>query len=51
MAYAKLYHSEKLTKFNLASLAEYFGLKNERAHTALADTRVTYEVYKKLLEV
>jgi DNA polymerase-3 subunit epsilon len=51
MAYAKLYHNEKLTKFSLSALAEYFGLKNERAHTALADTRVTFEIYKKLLEI
>lgn len=51
MVYAKLYHDEKIAKFSLAAVAEYFGIKNERAHTALADTRVAYEIYKKLLEI
>ena len=49
IAFARLYNDEKAQYFNLKSLTELCGLSNERAHTALADTRVTYEIYKKLL--
>ncbi len=51
VAFAKLYHDDRVHKFNLASLAEHLGVKNEKAHTALADVRATYEVYKKLIEL
>lgn len=49
MAYAKLYHDEKAQKFSLRALCEYFDIKNERAHSALADIRAEYEVYKRLI--
>jgi len=49
VAFARLYHETKVDKFSLRALTEYFGLTNERAHTALADIRVSFEVYKKLL--
>lgn len=48
-AFAKLHHLENAPRLNLGSLCEYFGINNERAHTALADTRATVEVYRKLL--
>jgi DNA polymerase III epsilon subunit family exonuclease len=51
IAFAKLYHLEAIQRFNLASLAEYFGIQNAKAHTALADARTTFEVYKKLIEL
>ena len=51
MAFAKLYHDPKIQRFNLRALTEYFGLKNDQAHTALADIKVTVEIYKKLLEI
>ena len=51
MVFAKCYHDERLQRFNLGSLCEYFGVKNDAAHTALADIRATVEVYKKLLEI
>lgn len=49
--FARTYHDPKVQWFNLGSITEYFGLKNDKAHTALADIRVTYEIYKKLLNV
>lgn len=51
MAFAKHYHDEKLQYFSLKNLADYFGLKNEKAHTALADIRLTFEIYKKLVGI
>ncbi len=50
-AYAKLYNREEVQRFSLRSLAEYFGIQNEKAHTALADIRTTFEIYKKLIEL
>ncbi|KKS11066.1 MAG: hypothetical protein UU67_C0085G0001, partial [Candidatus Daviesbacteria bacterium GW2011_GWB1_41_5] len=37
-------------RFNLGALAKYFGVENEKAHSALADIRATFEIYKKLLK-
>ncbi|MEK7587031.1 MAG: 3'-5' exonuclease [Patescibacteria group bacterium] len=50
LAFAKLYDNERLERFSLQALSEHFGIKNEKAHTALADIRVTVEIYKKLLD-
>lgn len=51
MAFAKLYHEQDVERFSLHYLSEYFGIKNENAHTALADIRTTFEVYKKILGI
>lgn len=51
MAFAKLYDNERAQAFSLGALAEFFGIKNERAHTAMADIRTTFEIYKKLLGI
>lgn len=51
MAFAKLYHDEKVQRFNLKALCDYFGITNEKAHTALADIKASIEIYKKLLEI
>lgn len=49
--FAKTYHDPRVEWYNLAAICEYFGIKNEKAHTALADIRVTFEIYKKLLNI
>lgn len=51
MAFAKLHSRDEVQRFNLRALGEHFGIKNERAHSALADTRAALEIYKKLLTV
>jgi len=51
MAFASLYDVPEMQRFSLRELCVYFGVKNEKAHTALSDIRATYEVYKKLLEL
>jgi len=50
-ALAKLGKDPEVTRYSLASLCERFGITNDKAHTALADTRATVEVYRKLLEL
>ena len=51
LAFGKLYHKPEVDKFSLKALTEYFGIKNNHAHTALADVRAMFEIYKKLLEI
>jgi|GEM_PF-612465 len=51
MAFGKLYGEERLFKFSLRELTEYFEVKNMNAHTALSDARATFEVCKKLLSM
>jgi len=50
-AFAKLHNDPNITRFSLGKLCEHFGIKNERAHTALADARATFELYKELLKL
>jgi len=49
-AYSKLFHEPKVEKFSLAALCEFYGIKNETAHTALSDAKATFEVFKKMTE-
>lgn len=49
MAYAKLYHNPAAQRFSLRSLCAHYEIRNERAHSALADIRATYEIYKKIV--
>lgn len=51
MVFGKLYHEQKLFKYSLREMTEYFGVKNDEAHAALSDARATFEVCKKLLEL
>lgn len=50
MAYAKLHGQSQPERFGLSALAEYFKIEQKRAHSALDDVRVTFEIYKKLLQ-
>lgn len=49
MALMKFKDEEDVQRLSLRALCERFGVKNEKAHTALADVRATFEVFKKLV--
>jgi DNA polymerase III epsilon subunit family exonuclease len=51
IAWAKFHNDKDFEHFSLREMCVYFGIKNERAHTALSDARATFELYKKLLEL
>ncbi|HBB54264.1 hypothetical protein A2121_02080 [Candidatus Nomurabacteria bacterium GWB1_40_6] len=51
VAWAKLHREPDLEHFSLRELCERFGIKNERAHSALPDARATFLLYKKLMEL
>lgn len=51
MAFAKLKDMHDISKLSLRALCEYFGVQNNRAHTALADARATFEVFEKLMAI
>lgn len=49
IAYLRFRKDPEMTSFSLRSLCEKYGVKNDKAHTALADIRATFEVFKKLM--
>lgn len=49
MAYLRFRNDPEMDSFTLRKLCEKFGIKNEKAHTAMADIRVTFEIFKRLL--
>ncbi|MBU0999068.1 3'-5' exonuclease [Patescibacteria group bacterium] len=51
IAWAKLHKDIDFEHFSLREMCLYFGIKNERAHSALSDARATFELYKKLMEL
>jgi DNA polymerase-3 subunit epsilon len=51
LAVAKLAGNPSVKRYTLRALCDYFGIRNERAHTALSDARATFEVYKKLMRL
>ena len=51
IAFAKLYKNPEIQRFSLKALCEYFGIENKKAHSALSDTRATYELFIKLMEL
>ena len=44
LAFGRLYDDLRVEKFSLRALAEFYGIINERAHTALSDARTSYEI-------
>lgn len=51
IAYAKAKKRDDINRFSLRSLCEVFKIENKQAHTALADARATFELYKKLMKL
>ena len=49
VAFAKSKKRDDIDKFSLYHLCNIFGIENKKAHTALADARATYELYKRLM--
>jgi len=49
MAMMRFKDEEDTQRLSLRALCEKFGIKNEKAHTALADVRATFEVFKRLM--
>lgn len=49
LAFLRFRKDPTMTSFSLRSLCERYGIKNEKAHTALADVRATFEVFKCLM--
>lgn len=51
IAYAKLYRKKDITNLRLRSIASHFGYDLGNVHGASEDIRITYEVFKKLMEL
>lgn len=51
IAFGRLPDDPKLERYTLRELSQYFGIRNEDAHTALSDARTAFEIYRKLLAV
>ena len=51
IAWAKLHENKNIMRFSLRELCKHFGIKNERAHSALSDAYATYLLYKKLMSM
>ncbi len=49
MAYAKLHSTPDVSRYALVELCKYFGIVHESAHSALADARADFELFKKLI--
>jgi DNA polymerase-3 subunit epsilon len=51
LAYMRFRKDTTMTSFTLRELCERLGVKNEKAHTALADIRATFDVFKRLMVI
>lgn len=49
MAFAKLHNTPDASRYSLMELCKYFGITNDRPHSALADALADFELFKKLL--
>lgn len=50
IAYAKHHKKDDVERFSLQKLAEYYGVTNTNAHTALADARTLFHIYQKMMQ-
>lgn len=51
IAFAVLNGNEDINRYSLKALSEYYSIENKKAHSAFADAYVTYEVFKKLMNL
>jgi len=51
IAWAKLHNDPDFEHLSLHEMCLRFGIKNERAHSALPDARATFELYKKMMSL
>ena len=51
LAWAKFHNDSSFERFSLREMCVRFGIKNEKAHSALSDARATFELYKKLMSL
>lgn len=51
VAFAILRSNDDISKLSLRALCEKYGVENKKAHSAFADAKATYEVFKKLLNL
>lgn len=49
-AYGLLRNTPEVGRYSLGELCKYFGIVNERAHSALSDARADFELFKKLMD-
>jgi len=49
LAFGKLYKEPRVERYNLRELARFFDVPNEKAHSAMSDTKTAFEIYKKLI--
>ena len=49
MAYAVLHNTPDVNRYSLAELCKHFGIVHDHAHSALADARADFELFKKLM--
>lgn len=50
MAYLRFRNDPTMDSFTLRALCEKYGIKNDKAHTAMADIRATFEVFQKIMK-
>ena len=50
LAFGLLHSAPDIGRYSLGELCKYFGIVNERAHSALSDARADFELFKKLMD-
>lgn len=50
IAYAKLYKNKNIKSLKMRSIAQHFGIGFGEVHSAEEDIKITYEIFKKLME-